>query len=167
MSQHLFLLRWSKRNQRDKYGKANHPTRQNKRQQSIRCWRFFWCFFFVWFCFFSSLYLFIRKNLVRCVHSCVSLNYFFFLLFDFPLDLHTAICKYGHELVFGNFQVWSVDFKIIVCSNRFFFLCLHFLRHLHTKSCRARISSKWMRKDKQTQQQPKNKKKTATNAQKE
>lgn len=42
MSQHLFLLRWMTKNQRDKYGKTNHPTKtEQKTEQSIRCWRSF------------------------------------------------------------------------------------------------------------------------------
>lgn len=104
-------------------------------------------------CYFLLLLLFFPFPLVSCrasrekkISSSVFIRVcfvelFFFSLFSFPLVVCAAICKYGHELGFGNFQVLSVGCEIIVCSNRFLFLCLHFHRHLHTKSCSARILS--------------------------
>lgn len=105
------------KNQRDKYVKTNHSMKENKRQQ-------------------STLLAFFLKS----VSSSFEFVLFNYLCFSFGLPSDAAICKYGHEFVLGNLQVFVCGFKIIVYSN-LFFLCLHFFRHLHTKSCSARISS--------------------------
>lgn len=131
----------------------NDPTtRQNKRQQSIRCWRFFHFMAKATKSGRETEHTLDESSSVCWFSSSLFFsNFKYILLFIFPFDLECSrICKYGHGPVFGNFQVFcvclvgffSLCFFLLKLSFVLigFFLCLHFLRHLHTKSCRARTN---------------------------